>query len=621
MMTRQSVKPAYRYSIEMRAILLCSGFVMLLTALSMRLIFLQHTQHDEVMLGMKEADLTPEIVPARRGDILDRDRRPLATTEPVSKIMFDTYHVPSRNAVHGLAGKYLGMGKEELLGYGEKEAYGPLYYKMLASQLARPLKCDEQDLFRRLKSSNSDVTIQKGVDSQLSRDLVNGLKDDGFLGLSYHDTVKRVYVSEELACHVLGYVYHGTKGAEGIEASMDSFLRGKDGARYYSGGQLVEEELSENGSHVVLTIDAAFQGMAEKIVDKHYKALRPKGITAIFADPSSGEILALVNRPGFRPADGGNADPRTRWNMGVSGTYEPGSTFKIVTLGAALDQRLVGLDTWVDCHDGYYREDGWEKALEDSAEARSSASVRDVLASSLNTGNYSVARQLNSKVYYDYMLKFGLGQKTGIRLPAEGNTRVPHPVRGEKSNANDGWGRSTMSLSRLGMGYNLTATPLQVLGFMSVVCNEGNLIRPRMVREILTETYQVSARLDSEVVENVFSPRTAGLLKNALIHAVKEGTGVNAAVDGYIVGGKTGTTMKVINGHYRKNRNLTSFVGFIGTESEPALIGMVLVDDPQNEGKRHGGTVAAPIFQEIAEAGMYHFGVRRLASANVEMAN
>ena len=621
-MTRPTAKPPYRYSSELRAILLCVGFVSLLTVISIRLIHVQYTLHEEVMDEMKDETFDKEVVPARRGDILDRDRRPLATTEPVSDLILDKYQLPFVEQIHKIAKQQLGMTDEELKGYG-KDASKSLYYQMLATKLVRPLKLELGKVLKDLQGRRANPEIAKGVDSQLAREIVKDLEREGFRGIRYVDSMKRAYVSDDLACHVLGYVYHGTEGAEGVEASMDGFLKGTDGARYYDlEGTLGEEVMPQHGRHVVLTLDAAFQDMAEQIVDKHFKALRAESITAIFAEPSSGEILALVNRPGFKPSDAGNSKPRSRWNRAASAVYEPGSTFKIVTLGAALDLGLVGLDSWVSCHNGYYREDGWEKALEDSAAPRESASVRDVLAYSLNTGTFMVAQQMKPRDYYSYMLKFGFGEKTGIRLPAEGRGKVPHPMKGEVANANDGWSRSRMALSRLGMGYNLNATPLQVLGLMSVVCNHGDLVKPRIVQEILTEDHKrVSASLDSEVVENVYSARTASKLKSALIHAVEEGTGKNAQVEGYVVGGKTGTTMKIVGGGYRKNRNITSFLGFIGTESEPALIGIVLVDDPQSEGKRHGGSVAAPIFKEIAEAGMYHFGVRRLASTDVEMAN
>ncbi|MGY8689678.1 MAG: penicillin-binding transpeptidase domain-containing protein, partial [Verrucomicrobiales bacterium] len=189
----------------------------------------------------------------------------------------------------------------------------------------------------------------------------------------------------------------------------------------------------------------------------------------------------------FRPADGGNAEPRTRQNLAVSATYEPGSTFKIITHGAAIDQGLVGLDNRVSCHNGYYIEDGWKAALRDASEGRESASVRDVIAFSLNTGTFMVAQQMKSASFYNYMASFGFGQKTGIRMPAEAKGTLPNPNNGPRSN--DGWGNSRPKLSRVAMGYTMSATPLQILSTMSVVCNQGDLIKPRIVREILTENY------------------------------------------------------------------------------------------------------------------------------------
>ena len=368
--------------------MLCSGFVILLTCISVRLLHVQHTMHEEVMAKVKVENFENEPIPARRGDILDRDRRPLATAEPVSDLIMNKHHVPHVEGIHKIAREQLRMTDDELNGYGE-EASKALYYQMLASRLARPLKLDLNELLEDLQGRLMHLVIAADVDSELAREVVSGLKDDGFRGVRERYSMKRAYVSDDLACHALGYVYHGTEGAEGIEASMDGFLRGVDGARYYDlEGTLVDEVQPEHGRHVVLTLDAAFQDMTEQIVDKHFKQLRAASITAIFAEPSSGEILALVNRPGFKPANAGNSVPRSRWNRAALAVYEPESTFKIVTLGAAMDLGLVGLDNWVSCHNGYYREEGWEKALEDSAAARASASVRDVLAYSLNTGTY-----------------------------------------------------------------------------------------------------------------------------------------------------------------------------------------------------------------------------------------
>ena len=609
-MKRPQKKTDYHYSKQARAFVLCAGFVALLTGLSVRLIHLQHTLHAEVLEKMKEGAFLKEVVPARRGDILDRDRRPLATSEPVSDLVLDKYRIPPVDAIHQMTERRLGFSKEELKGLSQEKSTR-LYYRMLASALSRPLKRDAEELLERLLEKPKELIVEKDLDSQVARELVRGLEEQGFVGLRFRDSMERAYVSGDLACHVLGYVYHDLKGASGIEASMDAFLQGTDGARYYDlENRLRDERFPTHGRHVVLTIDAAFQDLAERTVNKHFAALRPQAMSVIFAEPSTGEILALVNRPGFNPAEGGNVEPRHRWNTAIASIYEPGSMFKIVTHGAALDQGLVSLASRVSCHNGSYWEEGWKKPLLDASRGRASASVREVIAYSLNTGTFMVAQQMKPSSFYKYMASFGLGRKTGIRLPAEAKGTLPPPAV---------WAQNRSALARLAIGYTLNASPLQILGLMNVVCNDGNLVRPCIVRHILTEDYQkVSARLESEVVQRVISSRTAAQLKNALIHAVEGGTGRRAQVEGYLVGGKTGTTVKLIDGRYQNNRNIASFVGFIGTAEEPVLMGIVVVDDPQNEGKRYGGTVAAPIFKEIAEAGMYHFGVSRLAAVTRE---
>ncbi len=613
-MDHVSSERPYRYCLEQRALVLCTGFVMLLTGISLRLIHLQHTEHEEAKASLKDDWRRIEPIPSRRGDILDRHQRPLATTQPVSRLLLDRFQIPVRETIHQLAVDHLGMSLEDL-SENRKEDDENLYYQLLAQRLERPLKMTQEELLERFHANSPNPRIHQGVDSQLAREIVKTLEAEDFYGVHYRDATDRVYINESLACHVLGYVNYAMAGVAGIEQSMDMFLQGEDGYLAFDRHKVLHaEKLPTHGKHVVLTIDSAFQGMVEKVMDSHFQSLTPHAMTAIFAEPSTGEILALVNRPGFQSAEGANAKPSTpwktvdpKWNTAVSSVYEPGSTFKIVTHGAAIDQGLVGLDSWVSCHDGYYMEEGWKGALEDSAEGRPSASVRDVLAFSLNTGTFMVAQQLNANRFRDYMERFGLGTDTGIRLPAEESGSLVSAAQI----------RDRFTLSRVGMGYNLNTTPLQVLSLMNVLCNDGNLVKPRIVRQILAEDYaSVSAELDSEVMEGVIASRTARTLRRALVHAVEHGTGKDAAVEGYIVGGKTGTAMKSIRGHYYKGRNLASFVGFIGQDVDaPALIGMVLVDEPRNKGKRHGGNIAGPIFKEIAEAGMYHYGIRRLEVA------
>ncbi len=594
----------YHYCVNLRAVLLCSGFVMLLTALSVRLIYVQKTRHALVIEQLKEKAPIVKVVPGRRGDLLDREQQPLATVQPVSDLLIEKKQIPSEKLIRDLAGARMGINKEVLASY-DGELCQDLYFRMLSTQLARPLQRDPQELYERLNTDLKRLYIHKGLKSEEARELVATLVDEGFEGLVLEDRMERVYTSGDLACHVLGFVYGNLQGAAGAEAALNHLLESKDGARHYNWDKvLVDEDFPEHGKHVALTIDTTFQDLAERIVQRHYEKLGPQAIAAIFAEPSTGEILALVNRPGFTPAEGGNVqDKRTLWNTAISSTYEPGSTFKLVVHGAAINEGFVRLDTVVNCHNGRYTEDGWAKPLRDAARPRASASIRDVLAFSLNTGTFEVAQRLAPELYYNYIKSFGFGEKPAIHLTAAAKGIARHP--------DDGWGRSRFRLSRLGMGYELTASPLQILQVMSIICNHGDLVKMRIAREVFSADYRHSlARMEPEIVEQVLTPRTTGLLKEALITAVEEGTGTSAKVEGYVVGGKTGTAIKVENKEYKVGRTVASFMGFIGTQERPAMIGIVLVDDPQNPGKRHGGTVAGPIFKEIAEAAMYHYGIR-----------
>ncbi len=601
----KQAEPPYRYSIAVRAMVLCCAFVAVLTGLSMRLIHVQLTMHDEITEKVTKT-FPYEKIAARRGDVLDRYHHTLATVEPVSDLVIDKYRIPSTERIKALAVSLNHATEEELSRYDE-EMCRRLFYQMLAERLAGPLEIDTSEMLTKLVNRNTDTTLAEGLDCQQVRGLVAQLKAQGFTGIKWRDQMRRAYPNGELACHVLGFVYQDLGGAAGVEYALDGLLAGEDGKRFLKNRNEVKHEIPPvHGSHVVLTIDSAFQQIVEEVITQSYDELGADRVTAIFAEPHSGEILALVNRPGFNPIDGGNANVKARWNTAIASNYEPGSTFKLVVHGAALDQGLVRLDTEVNCHNGRYHEAGWKKALTDASKPRAWATVRDVLSSSLNTGTFEVAQQLDPELYYNYIMSFGFGQKVGIRMTGETRGKVPHP--------DTGWGADRFSLSRLGMGYNVMASPLQILGAMSVVCNHGDLVKPRIVREVLNdELREKCAVLESDVVKDVVSARTAAMLKEAMIHAVAEGTGKRAQVDGYVVGGKTGTADKHFGPElgYLYNRNLASFLGFIGTEDDVTLVGIVLVDDPHTPGKRHGGSVAAPIFQKIASAAMRHFGVRK----------
>lgn len=600
----------YRYSLAARAFLLCAGFVTALTVLSARLVILQYVRHEETLAKLDKSSLHREPILPVRGDLIDRHGKVLATCRPVSDLAVDKFRPPKLGDIVKIALRETGVDKSALRDFQEED-YLDLYYRLLARRLARPLLRSEEELYAELSGWKKDFVLHKDLPAQEAHQLVNELWQNGYRGLRLEDKIERVYTGKELACHAIGYVYHPEpeknlllRGAEGVEKSLNGILTGEPGYREYAeDGTLVVESPARNGHHVMLTIDAAFQGTVESILQRHWDELTPKRMTAVFADPHSGEILAMANLPNYSPADGGNADPEMRWNTAIASQFEPGSPFKLVVHGAAMNEGLVSLETNVRCFGGQHKESGWLKPLRDVGHHVQYAPVRDVIGYSLNTGTYSVARKLDPVVYHQYMKRFGFGQRTGILLSGESPGTVPPPSQ---------WAQSTFLLSRLGMGYNVTATPLQVLNLMSIVCNRGDLVRLKLVKQVFdAETEQKTIVEGPEVVRNVISPSTAYRLHQALVFAAESGTGKRALVEGYVVGGKTGTANRHFPGKgYINGRNVTSYLGFIGQAESPALIGFVLVDDPRTEGRPFGGTIAAPIFREIAEAGMHHLGVR-----------
>lgn len=386
-------KSGYHYNLHTRAVLLCAGFVTLLTALSIRLIHVQHTRHEAVMKKILTESLFKDEVRAPRGDVMDRNRRVLATTEPVINILFDWHQIPKKtSSIQELAKQWLGFSQEDLdtLTPDENEQ---LYFEMLASRLAPTLLREPQEILETLQNPKKEFYLQKDLPANETLRAVKLLKSDGFKGLRCEKVMKRVYTCGKLACHVLGFTFHDLQGAAGIEQYMNAFLSGTDGVRYFNRQkEFVGEDPFVPGKHVVLTLDSTFQRITEDILDRHYAALNPVSITAIFAEPYSGEILAMASRPGFLPSDGGNAAPDTRRNTAIGAVYEPGSPFKLITLGTALDRDFVGLDTVVNCHHGHLQEPGF--TVIDASSGRASASVREVLTYSLNTGTFQIVQQV-----------------------------------------------------------------------------------------------------------------------------------------------------------------------------------------------------------------------------------
>ena len=540
--------------------IVCGVLVTGFTLFAWRLIDLQVAKHDYFSAIAAEKHSIKKPIHARRGRILDRNGEELAVNIPVRTVTADGTHIRDAAA--------------------------------LASVAARFLEMPEKELAAKLATQRPYVVIRKQVPEERAQEMIRAMEKAGLHGLDLEEDAVRSYPNGEMLCHVLGYVDHSGRGIDGIEKTLDAELTGHDGFRLIEhdrkGREIVvyrgQEQSPEHGSDIRLTIDMGLQAIVEKEVDEAWKTYHPAGATAIFADPSTGEILAMACRPNFDPNRFNEAKPDQLRDRAVSDMYEPGSTFKIVVASAALNEGIVNEKTRIYCENGLFSYGG--KTIKDHHKA-GDMSIEEILMFSSNIGSAKIALRMQHDSYYEYVRRFGFGEKTGIPLPGEISGLV---------NPTHRW--DMLTKTRMAFGQSVTVTPVQMLMGMSVIANGGKLMKPRLV----LSKGEGSAVQQSEPVREVVAGKTAAFVSNALERVVSaEGTAPQAKVDGYTVAGKTGTAQKISpHGGYLEGRFIVSFAGYLPAR-KPRLMGLVIVDDSKiGAAANYGGLVAAPVFSRIA---------------------
>jgi cell division protein FtsI (penicillin-binding protein 3)/stage V sporulation protein D (sporulation-specific penicillin-binding protein) len=306
--------------------------------------------------------------------------------------------------------------------------------------------------------------------------------------------------------------------------------------------------------------------------------------------PQTGEILAMANRPAFDINQRSEAQPEEMKNRAITDMMEPGSTFKIVTAAAALNEHKVQPDTTIFCENGLWNYGG--SALHDH-KPFADLSVQDILVKSSNIGAAKLALGVGDQKFYEYIRRFGFGERTGIELPGEISGLIRPP---------QGW--SKISITRIPMGHEVGVTPLQMTTAMAAIANGGKLMTPRIVKSITTADGKTVSTFSPTVLRQVVSPQTARQIGNALRGVVSDrGTAAAAAVPGFVIAGKTGTAQRVDpKGGYETGRYVVSFSGYLPAD-HPEFVGLVVLDDAQTSKPElnYGGLVAGPIFSRIAE--------------------
>jgi cell division protein FtsI (penicillin-binding protein 3)/stage V sporulation protein D (sporulation-specific penicillin-binding protein) len=538
----------------------------LFSAFSFRLVYLQVIKHDEYAGLAAEKHVYKQTIYAERGTILDANNEVLAHNVPVETVVGDATHLNNREAIVDLVGNTLGIP---------------------TGQLAE-----------KLNSERRYIVIKREVPESLVTTLRAKLRARNLRGIYFENDATRIYPNGSMLCHVIGFTDFEHHGIQGVEASMEEYLHGQDGYRYVEhnrvGQEIVpyrgQERTPRNGYQVHLTVDLNLQNIVENEIDAAIDEYRPKKATIILMRPQTGEILAMANRPKFDLNLRSEAKPEEMKNRAIIDMMEPGSTFKIVAAAAALNEHKLRPDSTIFCENGLWNFGG--SALHDHR-AFSYLSVRDILIKSSNIGAAKLALSVGEQKFYEYIRRFGFGERTGIELPGEING-VIRPPRS--------W--SKISITRIPMGHEIGVTPLQMTVAMAAIANGGKLVMPRIVKSITSADGKAISSLSPVVLRQVTSPETARQIGDALRGVVSDrGTAAAAAVPGFTIAGKTGTAQKVNpNGGYEQGKYVVSFSGYLPAE-RPEFVGLVVLDDAQTSKPElnYGGLIAGPIFSRIAE--------------------
>ncbi|MFL6500519.1 MAG: peptidoglycan D,D-transpeptidase FtsI family protein [Candidatus Udaeobacter sp.] len=549
-----------------RCALVCAAFIGLFSIFSFRLIYLQAIKHDEYAGLAAETHVHQQVIHAERGMILDANKEVLAHNIPVETVVADATHLSDLHAT----------------------------VEVLNSDLDVP----SEEVSEKLNSGRRYIVIKREVAPARANALRQKLQDGKLRGIYFEHDATRIYPNGSMLCHVIGFTDFDHHGVQGVEASMEEYLHGQDGYRFIeqnrAGKEIVpyrgQERASRDGYQVHLTVDLGLQSIVEDEIDAAMKEYSPQKATIILMRPQTGEIMAMANRPNFDLNLRSEAKPEQMKNRAIIDMMEPGSTFKIVAAASALNERKLRLDSQLFCENGLWNYGG--SALHDHR-AFGYLSVRDILIKSSNIGAAKLAMSIGDQKFYEYIRRFGFGERTGIELPGEINGVIRPPQT---------W--SKISITRIPMGHEVGVTPLQMATAMATIANSGKLVTPRIIKSVTASDGKTVSSGSPVVLRQVISPETAKQIGDALRGVVSDqGTAAAAAVPGFIIAGKTGTAQKVNpHGGYDHGKYVVSFVGYLPAD-HPEFVGLVVLDDAHTSKPElnYGGLVAGPIFSRVAE--------------------
>lgn len=533
------------------------GFCIICIILFLRLVQIQVFGHEKYTRLAKQQYVSKHLLKAERGLIFDRNGQSLALNNQSFDIGIDVPMVTDTEET--------------------------------ARKIAAVLNKDPKEIFKKIRDQKGFFHLERKIDLEEE----SRLKLMNVRGVKIIESSERIYPFKEELAQVLGFVDIDGNGLSGIELQFDDFLNGQDG------WQLLQKDAKGNvfplrtpikkpksGHDVVLTINQDIQTIVEEELIKTVSKFNASGGSVIVTNPNTGEILSLTSQPGYNANHATQTAPEAWRIRGITDIYEPGSTFKIVTMMAALSGNIKGLDDIIFCENGKFKIFG---EIINDPESHSWLSFKNVFKYSSNIGTAKIAQEIGEETLFKAARDFGFGNKSGIDLPGEVSGILRKPTE---------W--SKFSLVAISYGHEVAVTPLQMAMAYGAIANGGHLMRPAIVKEIRTKQNERLYEFTSEKVRRVMTPEIAQTLTSILEEVVEDGTGTQAQIPNGGVAGKTGTAQKPLEGRpgYSDSKFVASFAGFYPAESPEYLI-FICIDEPFPI--HSGGNVAAPTFKRILQ--------------------
>lgn len=601
--------------LQFRRLLLLTGLLGgAFALLAFRLVDLQVVRHEELQAKAQQNTVRELRIQPRRGDILDVRGNLLASSRLVKTVCADPTLIGNRQAD-------VARAVAPILELNEGEVYQKLLPRTFTNSAGQAVQ-DRYvvlknkvpvETWEAVRAAMTNLTFgldERKLTNRTEQAFYRNLRRSAVFADAVDDQL-RVYPNGPLAAHVLGFVgrnadtnsdrFGQLTGVDGIERVFNDKLCGARGWRVTETDSRKREMVAlrnqdvpaRDGLNVVLTIDSVIQHLLESALAEGLEKHSPANISGIVVRPRTGEILAMASLPSFDPNQVPR-DPELRRNRIITDVDEPGSTFKIVVVSGALNDRTVTLRDVFDCGHGKFAFGG--RVLHDH-DPYGDLPVETIITKSSNIGAAKIGIKMGNRRVYEYLCEYGFGMRTGIPLPNE-SPGIVHPV--EK------W--SKVSIAQIPMGHGVAVTRLQMVMAMSAMANDGWLMRPMLVSRLVDQEGHVVAEYQPQRVRQVVSEAAARQMVQALKTVVgAEGTAPKAALTNYMVAGKTGTAQKAGVGGYQHGKYVSSFIGFLPADDPEVCISIVL-DEPK--GGYYGGQVAAPIFRQVAESAANYLNIR-----------